>query len=63
MALAGLVLAEGQVQKTVPPSTAAEQGAPPVQSAPAPGVPGPQADAGRGGRTDNMKKTTEMTQV
>ncbi|MDA8084447.1 MAG: ammonium transporter [Nitrospiraceae bacterium] len=32
---AGLVLAEEQVQKTIPPSTAAEQGAPPAQSAPA----------------------------
>ena len=29
-------LAEEQVQKTIPPSTAAEQGAPPAQSAPAP---------------------------
>lgn len=32
---AGFVLAEEQVQKTIPPSTAAEQGAPPAQSAPA----------------------------
>jgi Amt family ammonium transporter len=35
---AGVVLAEEQVQKTIPPSPAAEQGAPPVQSAPAPAV-------------------------
>ncbi len=32
---AGIVFAEEQVQKTIPPSTAAEQGAPPAQSAPA----------------------------
>ncbi|MGC2064481.1 MAG: ammonium transporter [Thermodesulfovibrionales bacterium] len=43
---AGLVLADEQVQKTIPPSTAAEQGAPPAQSAPAAPVaaaPAPEA--------------------
>lgn len=41
---AGLVLADEQVQKTIPPSTAAEQGAPPAQSAPAaaPQAPAPE---------------------
>jgi len=39
---AGLVLADEQVQKTIPPSTAAEQGAPPAQSAPATATPAPE---------------------
>ncbi|TAN42598.1 MAG: ammonium transporter [Nitrospirae bacterium] len=40
---ASLVFAEDQVQRTIPPSTAAEQGAPPAQSAPAAPEP-PKAD-------------------
>ncbi|MHB8881345.1 MAG: ammonium transporter [Thermodesulfovibrionales bacterium] len=40
---ASLVFAEDQVQRTIPPSTAAEQGAPPAQSAPAVPEP-PKAD-------------------
>ncbi|MBI5102907.1 MAG: ammonium transporter [Nitrospirae bacterium] len=43
---AGLVFAEEQVQKTVPPSIAAEQGAPPAQSAPAPAAAPLKIDTG-----------------
>jgi Amt family ammonium transporter len=38
---AAFVFAEDQVQKTIPPSIAAEQGAPPAQSAPAAAAPAP----------------------